>query len=144
MLIVTFALLLCCCGVDTENMAGSASQVSQTEASAEEDIDVDFEEDAVTEAAEDVDESYEEDFDTEEDFDEEVADEEAAEEDLEEESSDSDEPVFEYVLNTNTGKFHYPSCRSVKQMKDKNKLFVEATRDEIIGRGYSPCGNCNP
>lgn len=32
------------------------------------------------------------------------------------------EPVGQtYVLNTNTKKFHIPTCRSVKQMKDKKK-----------------------
>ncbi len=49
-----------------------------------------------------------------------------------------------YVLNTNTGKFHHPDCRSVNQMKDKNKQEIEATRDEVIAMGYEPCGNCHP
>jgi len=52
--------------------------------------------------------------------------------------------VFEYVLNTNTRKFHEPSCRSVKQMSDNNKDVFLGTREEIIAKGYSPCGNCNP
>lgn len=52
--------------------------------------------------------------------------------------------THEYVLNTNTMKFHYPDCHSVKQMSDKNRQDVEATRDELIARGYEPCGNCNP
>lgn len=50
----------------------------------------------------------------------------------------------EYVLNTNTKKFHYPSCSSVSQMKDKNKEVMTATRDDLIEMGYSPCGNCHP
>lgn len=49
-----------------------------------------------------------------------------------------------YILNTNTKKFHYPSCRSVKQMKDKNKQEYTGTRDEVISKGYDPCKNCNP
>lgn len=49
-----------------------------------------------------------------------------------------------YVLNTNTGKFHYPECNSVDRMSEKNKQTVTATRDEIIAQGYEPCGNCNP
>lgn len=52
--------------------------------------------------------------------------------------------THEYVLNTNTMKFHYSDCHSVKQMNDKNRQDVEATRDELIARGYEPCGNCNP
>ena len=49
-----------------------------------------------------------------------------------------------YVLNTNTHKFHYPSCPSVKQMKEKNKKTVTSSREEIIAQGYDPCGRCNP
>ena len=50
----------------------------------------------------------------------------------------------DYVLNTNTKKFHYPSCRSVKQMSEKNKSFFTGTREEVIAMGYSSCGNCHP
>lgn len=50
----------------------------------------------------------------------------------------------DYVVNTNTGKFHYPNCSSVNKMKDKNKMLFYGTRDELISRGYSPCGNCHP
>ena len=49
-----------------------------------------------------------------------------------------------YIINTNSGKFHYPSCSSVKQMKESNKQSFTGTRDELIARGYSPCGNCHP
>ena len=48
------------------------------------------------------------------------------------------------VLNTHTKKFHYPDCPSVEQMSDKNKDFADATREELIGRGYTPCGRCDP
>lgn len=62
------------------------------------------------------------------------------------------EPVVEeqkpieqyYIINTNTGKFHYPTCRSIKRMKDKNKLEFTGTRDDVLARGYSPCMICNP
>lgn len=49
-----------------------------------------------------------------------------------------------YIVNTNTGKFHKPSCRSVKQMKESNKSERTTTRDELISEGYEPCKNCNP
>ena len=49
-----------------------------------------------------------------------------------------------YVLNTNTKKFHLPSCSSVKDMKDKNKREVTCSRDEVIDMGYVPCKHCNP
>ena len=32
-----------------------------------------------------------------------------------------------YVLNTNTMKFHYPSCSSVDRMKEKTKRYIPAT-----------------
>ena len=50
----------------------------------------------------------------------------------------------EYILNTNTKKFHYPTCSSVNDMKDKNKQEFFGTRDEAISNGYSPCGRCKP
>lgn len=49
-----------------------------------------------------------------------------------------------YILNTNTKKFHYPSCSSVDQMSDKNRQEFTGTRDEIIAMGYDPCGRCHP
>jgi DNA-entry nuclease len=50
----------------------------------------------------------------------------------------------DYVLNTNTMKFHYPSCSSVQDMKAKNRKDVHETRDQIIADGYQPCKRCNP
>lgn len=50
----------------------------------------------------------------------------------------------DYVLNTNSMKFHYPSCGSVAKISEKNKAFFTGTRDELIASGYSPCGNCHP
>ena len=49
-----------------------------------------------------------------------------------------------YICNTSTGKFHYPTCSSVDQMKEKNKLEVSLSRDEVIAQGYVPCKRCNP
>ena len=53
---------------------------------------------------------------------------------------------YKYVLNTNphSRKFHYPSCPSVKDMKEHNKEYSNQSRDEIIARGYTPCGRCKP
>ena len=50
----------------------------------------------------------------------------------------------EYILNTNTKKFHYPSCSSVKQMKASNKKEYTDSRDDLIAQGYDPCKKCNP
>ena len=50
----------------------------------------------------------------------------------------------ESILNTNTKKFHYPSCSSVKQMKASNKKEYTGSRDDLIAQGYDPCKKCNP
>jgi DNA-entry nuclease len=49
-----------------------------------------------------------------------------------------------YVLNTNTKKFHYSSCSSVKKMNEQNKETYTGDRDTLISQGYEPCKNCNP
>lgn len=49
-----------------------------------------------------------------------------------------------YVVNTNTGKFHYPSCSAAKRTLPKNKETVKASRRELIREGYDPCGICEP
>lgn len=49
-----------------------------------------------------------------------------------------------YIANTNSHKFHKPSCSSVSDMKEKNKWYFEGSRDELINQGYSPCKRCKP
>ena len=49
-----------------------------------------------------------------------------------------------YVLNNNTHKFHYPGCASAKKISPANREDCNASRDEIIARGYTPCKKCNP
>ena len=60
------------------------------------------------------------------------------------ETTAEDTTQASYVLNTNTKKFHLPSCSSVAKMKDSNKQSFTGTRQELIDKGYSPCGKCNP
>lgn len=57
----------------------------------------------------------------------------------------AEEPIgTDYVLNTNSKKFHYTWCDSVDQMSEKNKAFHTGTRDEVVAMGYKACKNCNP
>lgn len=49
-----------------------------------------------------------------------------------------------YVLNTNTHKFHVPSCSSVETIKKKNRKDVNESREQIISEGYEPCKRCSP
>lgn len=58
--------------------------------------------------------------------------------------SDEGKGTAEYVLNTNSKKFHRPDCSSVDQMSAKNREGVEDTRENLIARGYDPCKRCNP
>lgn len=63
----------------------------------------------------------------------------------EEANSAADTPsTVTYVVNKNTGKFHYLSCSSVPKIKAKNRMDSDQTRDELIAQGYLPCKNCNP
>ena len=58
--------------------------------------------------------------------------------------SGEDGEAQEYVVNTNTGKFHYPTCASVKDIKSKNRSDRVCTRDELLAAGFVPCKRCNP
>ena len=58
--------------------------------------------------------------------------------------TDANDPEVRYIVNLNTGKFHYRGCSSVAQMNESNKGFFTGTRDELISKGYEPCGRCHP
>lgn len=49
-----------------------------------------------------------------------------------------------YIVNTSTGKFHYPDCPSVDQMIESNKLYYSGNKEDLLEYGYSSCGRCNP
>ena len=72
---------------------------------------------------------------------EEIIIEEEEEEVIEEEETEEGE---EYILNTNSYKIHFPWCHSVDRMKEYNKEYVTDTIENLIDKGYSPCGNCKP
>ena len=50
----------------------------------------------------------------------------------------------EYVLNTNSKKFHYPSCQSAASIAPENRQVFHGSKDEVIAQGYKPCGLCKP
>lgn len=58
--------------------------------------------------------------------------------------ADSTSEEKTYILNTNTGKFHCPTCSSVDDMAKKNKGEFTGTREGAIAQGYDPCKRCNP
>ena len=49
-----------------------------------------------------------------------------------------------YILNTSSHKFHLPDCSGVSSMKEENKQTYTGSREELIGQGYEPCGQCKP
>ena len=50
----------------------------------------------------------------------------------------------DYVLNTNTKKFHLPSCSSADDIKATNRQEYSGNRDDLIAQGYVPCKRCDP
>ena len=60
------------------------------------------------------------------------------------ESSEQNSAEGEYILNTNTKKFHLPDCSSVTDMDEDNREGFSGSREELIDMGYEPCGHCNP
>lgn len=49
-----------------------------------------------------------------------------------------------YVLNTSSKKFHDPDCGSADKISDSNKDYYTGTAEELVAKGYEPCGNCKP
>lgn len=59
-------------------------------------------------------------------------------------NEDQQNTSADYVLNTNTMKFHFPYCSSVEKIAPQNYEEFYGTRDDAISMGYSSCGNCHP
>jgi len=51
-------------------------------------------------------------------------------------------PLF--VLNLHTGKFHRPDCASVDRIAEWNRDETSESREELIAKGFEPCGGCKP
>lgn len=54
------------------------------------------------------------------------------------------EEELNYVLNTNTHKFHRPNCSSVENIKPSNREDYTGSREALIEQGYAPCKRCMP
>lgn len=63
---------------------------------------------------------------------------------IENSSTTVNQSSITYILNTNTHRFHTPSCPSIQDMKAENKEMSYSAREELISEGYKPCGNCRP
>ncbi len=51
---------------------------------------------------------------------------------------------YDYVINIASDKFHLPHCSGVSSMKATNREEFRGTREELMQKGYKPCGTCNP
>lgn len=49
-----------------------------------------------------------------------------------------------YILNTNTMKFHRPGCSAANRISASNKATSSSSRSTLISQGYDPCKICNP
>ncbi len=64
--------------------------------------------------------------------------------------SEADEEVLNsgeqgtYILNTNSHKFHLPSCSGAETISEKNRQEYTGSRQLLILQGYKPCTQCNP
>ena len=52
--------------------------------------------------------------------------------------------ALDYVLNTSSMKFHDPDCSGAQGISEENREEITCTRDELIYKGYEPCGSCKP
>lgn len=59
-------------------------------------------------------------------------------------TTEDNEKTLNYVLNTNTHKFHKGNCESVRDIADSNKEVYTGNRGDLINMGYEPCKRCKP
>lgn len=50
----------------------------------------------------------------------------------------------DFIINTNSNKYHYPSCSEVNRMNEENKSYYHGSSQDLDSQGYTPCGKCHP
>ena len=55
-----------------------------------------------------------------------------------------DEDRQDYLVNISTGKFHLEGCTSLYGARSTNIRKLHTSREDLIVRGYEPCGRCDP
>lgn len=56
---------------------------------------------------------------------------------------DQQNTTDQWVLNTSTKKIHYPKCRDVPKIAEKNYATSNSSESDLIAQGYSTCGHCH-
>ena len=59
-------------------------------------------------------------------------------------SASSSTQEQKYILNTNSKKFHKPTCKNADDIKETNREECTGDRETLVSSGYTPCKNCNP
>lgn len=59
-------------------------------------------------------------------------------------TTEDNEKNLNYVLNTNTHKFHKENCESIRDIAGSNKEVYTGNREDLINMGYEPCKRCKP
>lgn len=59
-------------------------------------------------------------------------------------TAESPKAKYKYVANSKTKKFHYSNCSAVRQMDDKNKVYLNTNPEDVENNGYIPCERCCP
>lgn len=49
-----------------------------------------------------------------------------------------------FILNKNTSVFHRKWCYIVESISEKNKIYCDDTKENVIKNGYIPCAKCKP
>lgn len=55
-----------------------------------------------------------------------------------------DHEAQDYVLNTNTLKYHLTTCEGVSDISEENTATFTGCYETLDARGYLPCGTCRP
>lgn len=53
-----------------------------------------------------------------------------------------DNKTYNFVLNTDSKKYHKESCSQVNKIKEENKAYFTGTEEDLINDGYSSCKMC--
>lgn len=59
-------------------------------------------------------------------------------------ATDDMEATVDYVMNTQSKKFHAAACSQAESISAENRQECTTTRQQMIAQGYSPAGCCNP
>ena len=60
------------------------------------------------------------------------------------EETECGHPDAEYVLNTNSMKYHTPDCEGIANTNPDNLASFTGCYETLDIRGYTPCGSCHP